>query len=177
MRRQLGEVVAAMLQIAGADPLDDATRQLAAEFLITLCEARDKAPGMMRKLPSFAEQIFQIMLKFLLDIEVRPAFTATCSTSNDTLLLLQAKTHYAHSRAGRPTLAPSRQQPARERGRGRAVRVWPGLLALHRTSCTLLPLHRPAARLFSQHRVMSDALSVYCRSVWIGWPSAWAATR
>jgi importin-5 len=73
MRRQLGEVVAAMLQIAGAHALDDATRQLAAEFLITLCEARDKAPGMMRKLPSFAEQIFQIMLKFLLDIEVRPA--------------------------------------------------------------------------------------------------------
>lgn len=58
-------------QIAGADTLEDATRQLAAEFLITLCEARDKAPGMMRKLPSFAEKIFQIMLNFLLDIEVR----------------------------------------------------------------------------------------------------------
>jgi len=72
LRRQLGEVVAAMLQIAGADALEDATRQLAAEFLITLCEARDKAPGMMRKLPTFAEQIFRIMLNFLLDIEVRP---------------------------------------------------------------------------------------------------------
>jgi Importin repeat len=84
MRRQLGEVVAAMLQIAGADALDDATRQLAAEFLITLCEARDKAPGMMRKLPSFAEQIFQIMLKFLLDIEVRrAALPAACSTLAD----------------------------------------------------------------------------------------------
>jgi len=64
LRRQLGEVV--------ADALEDATRQLAAEFLITLCEARDKAPGMMRKLPTFAEQIFRIMLNFLLDIEVRP---------------------------------------------------------------------------------------------------------
>ena len=26
-------------------------RTLAAEFLVTLCEAREKAPGMMRKLP------------------------------------------------------------------------------------------------------------------------------
>ena len=50
--------------------VQDATRQLAAEFLITLCEARDKAPGMMRKLPSFSQSIFQIMLTFLLDIEV-----------------------------------------------------------------------------------------------------------
>lgn len=70
LRRQLAEVVAAMLQIAGAEALDDATRQLAAEFLVTLCEARDKAPGMMRKLPTFAEAIFRIMLSFLLDIEV-----------------------------------------------------------------------------------------------------------
>jgi len=69
LRRQLAEVVAAMLQIAGAEALDDATRQLAAEFLVTLCEARDKAPGMMRKLPTFAEAIFRIMLSFLLDIE------------------------------------------------------------------------------------------------------------
>lgn len=70
LRRQLAEVVAAMLQIAGAEALDDATRQLAAEFLVTLCEAREKAPGMMRKLPAFAEAIFRIMLSFLLDIEV-----------------------------------------------------------------------------------------------------------
>ena len=70
LRRQLSEVVEAMLQIAGAEALDDATRQLAAEFLVTLCEAREKAPGMMRKLPAFAEAIFRIMLSFLLDIEV-----------------------------------------------------------------------------------------------------------
>ena len=61
----------AWLQIAEASALDDATRQLAAELLITLCEAREKAPGMMRKLPQFIGRFFQILLAFLLDIEVR----------------------------------------------------------------------------------------------------------
>merc|ERR1712091_736511 len=45
------------------------TRQLASEFLITLAEAREKAPGMMRKLPDFAQRLFQSMVSFLLDIE------------------------------------------------------------------------------------------------------------
>ena len=71
LRRQLLEVVAAMLQFATAEHLEEATRQLAAEFLVVLCEAREKAPGMMRKLPTFSQSIFQIMLNFLLDIEVR----------------------------------------------------------------------------------------------------------
>lgn len=81
LRRQLQAVVAAMLQIATAENLEEATRQLAAEFLVVLCEAREKAPGMMRKLPSFSQSIFQIMLTFLLDIEVRtspPARVSCC---------------------------------------------------------------------------------------------------
>ncbi len=56
--------------MAGAPGLDEATRQLAAEFLVTLCEAREKAPGMMRKLPDFAARLFSVLLEFLLDIEV-----------------------------------------------------------------------------------------------------------
>lgn len=64
-----------MLQIATAENLEEATRQLAAEFLVVLCEAREKAPGMMRKLPTFSQSIFQIMLTFLLDIEVCPTPT------------------------------------------------------------------------------------------------------
>jgi hypothetical protein len=39
------------LQIAESESLDEGVRMLAAEFLVTLCEAREKAPGMMRKLP------------------------------------------------------------------------------------------------------------------------------
>lgn len=45
------------------------SRRLATEFLVTLCEARDKAPGMMRKLPGFLEQFFAICLSFLSDLE------------------------------------------------------------------------------------------------------------
>ena len=50
--------------------MESATRQLAAECLVTLCEAREKAPGMMRKLPQFLDQFFQCLLGFLHDIEV-----------------------------------------------------------------------------------------------------------
>lgn len=105
LRRQLGEVLTAMLQvnvsliwcssvlsarlllsarclhvddergfaaqIAEAERLEESTRQLAAEFLVTLCEAREKAPGMMRKLPQFVGRLFQCLLNFLLNIEVR----------------------------------------------------------------------------------------------------------
>jgi len=42
----------------------------AAEFLVTLCEARDKAPGMMRKLPNFTPSLFETLMLFLLDVEV-----------------------------------------------------------------------------------------------------------
>lgn len=38
-------------QIAETEALEEGVRGLAAEFLVTLCEAREKAPGMMRKLP------------------------------------------------------------------------------------------------------------------------------
>ena len=59
-------------QIARADQLEDATRQLAAEFLVTLCEAREKAPGMMRKLPNFVPSLFETTMLFLLDVEDDP---------------------------------------------------------------------------------------------------------
>ncbi|KAL4539354.1 hypothetical protein Ndes2437B_g02265 [Nannochloris sp. 'desiccata'] len=72
LRRQLPEVVNAMLQIAETDSLDEGTRRLAAEFLVTLCEAREKAPGMMRKLPNFVQRLFNCCLTFLFDIEDDP---------------------------------------------------------------------------------------------------------
>ena len=56
--------------MAESDGLEEGTRSLAAEFLVTLCEAREKAPGMMRKLPQFAERLFKCLVLFLLDIEV-----------------------------------------------------------------------------------------------------------
>jgi len=69
LRRSLPELVDAMLQVASADPLDPATRQLAAELVLTLCEARSRAPGMMRKLPAAVARLFEVLLTFLLDVD------------------------------------------------------------------------------------------------------------
>lgn len=69
LRRQLVEVVDSMLHIAEAETLEEGTRHLAVEFVITLAEARERAPGMMRKLPQFIERLFAILMKMLLDIE------------------------------------------------------------------------------------------------------------
>ncbi|KNA22702.1 hypothetical protein SOVF_032190 [Spinacia oleracea] len=74
LRRQLVDVVGAMLQIAEADQLEEGTRHLAVEFVITLAEARERAPGMMRKLPQFISRLFDILMKMLLDIEDDPAW-------------------------------------------------------------------------------------------------------
>ena len=55
-----------------AQKLEDDTRQLAAEFLVTLAEAREQAPGMMRRLPDLVDRLFMCLLGFLLDIEDDP---------------------------------------------------------------------------------------------------------
>lgn len=60
------------IQVAQSPQFPDGIRQLAAEFLVCLCEAREKAPGMMRKLPQYISQLFSCMLLFLLDVTVRP---------------------------------------------------------------------------------------------------------
>lgn len=59
-------------QIATASQLEPPTRSLAAECLVTLCEARDKAPGMVRRLPNFVGSLFEALMNFLLDIEDEP---------------------------------------------------------------------------------------------------------
>lgn len=66
--------------MAEAEQLEDSTRQLAAEFLVTLAEAREKAPGMMRKLPQQVARLFQCLVTFLLDVEVStPPAVTTCA--------------------------------------------------------------------------------------------------
>lgn len=72
LRKQLAEVVNSMLQIAEADGLEDATKHLAVEFIITLAEARDRAPGMMRRLPQFVGRLFAVLMKMLLDLNDDP---------------------------------------------------------------------------------------------------------
>ncbi|CAN6454217.1 unnamed protein product [Victoria cruziana] len=83
LRRQLVDIVGSMLQIAEADQLEDGTRHLAIEFIITLAEARERAPGMMRKLPQFIGRLFAILMKMLLDIEDDPAWHTADSEEED----------------------------------------------------------------------------------------------
>lgn len=83
LRRQLVEVVGSMLQIAEAESLEEGTRHLAIEFVITLAEARERAPGMMRKLPQFISRLFAILMKMLLDIEDDPIWHSAESEDED----------------------------------------------------------------------------------------------
>ncbi|CAJ1938559.1 unnamed protein product [Sphenostylis stenocarpa] len=83
LRRQLVDVVGAMLQIAEAESLEEGTRHLAIEFVITLAEARERAPGMMRKLPQFISRLFAILMKMLLDIEDDPAWHSAETENED----------------------------------------------------------------------------------------------
>lgn len=77
------EVVGSMLQIAEAESLEEGTRHLAIEFVITLAEARERAPGMMRKLPQFISRLFAILMKMLLDIEDDPVWHSAESEDED----------------------------------------------------------------------------------------------
>ncbi|XLS55041.1 hypothetical protein HN51_004796, partial [Arachis hypogaea] len=77
------DVVGAMLQIAEAESLEEGTRHLVIEFVITLTEARERAPGMMRKLSQFISRMFAILMKMLLDIEDDPAWPSAKTEDED----------------------------------------------------------------------------------------------
>ena len=50
-----------------ASSLEEGTRVLAAEFLVTLCESRDKV---LKKQQQLGQRFFTALLQFLLDLEV-----------------------------------------------------------------------------------------------------------
>uniref|UniRef100_A0A1J3DTI8 Importin-5 n=1 Tax=Noccaea caerulescens TaxID=107243 RepID=A0A1J3DTI8_NOCCA len=83
LRRQLLDIVGSMLQIAEADSLEESTRHLAIEFLVTLAEARERAPGMVRKLPQFIDRLFAVLMKMLEDIEDDPAWYSAETEDED----------------------------------------------------------------------------------------------
>ncbi|GLC61179.1 hypothetical protein PLESTB_001728100 [Pleodorina starrii] len=84
LRPHLIPLVDAMMRVAGAgDNLDAQTRQLAVEFLVSLCEAREQSPGMMRKVPNLARSLFELVMGFLLDIEDDPAWHSAADDSNE----------------------------------------------------------------------------------------------
>nr|XP_016458312.1 PREDICTED: importin-5-like isoform X1 [Nicotiana tabacum] len=74
LRRQLVVVVGSIMEIAEAKSLEEETRHLAIEFMLTLVEARDKVPGMMKRVPRFTDTCFAILLNLLLDIKDEPSW-------------------------------------------------------------------------------------------------------
>ncbi|KAL5065352.1 hypothetical protein RYX36_027089, partial [Vicia faba] len=83
LRRQIVDVVGAMLQISEAESLEEGTHHLAIEFVVTLAEARERAPGMIRKLPQFVKNLFGVLMNLLLDIEDDAAWHAAVSEDED----------------------------------------------------------------------------------------------
>ncbi|KAL6068524.1 Importin-5 [Balamuthia mandrillaris] len=69
LRPHLATVINAMLTIANTSQLADAIRQLGLEFLVTLAEQR---PGMVRKIPSFVQNLIPVVLNFMLALEDDP---------------------------------------------------------------------------------------------------------
>eukprot|EP00741_Cyanophora_paradoxa_P006672 tig00001030_g6453.t1 len=69
-KKQLPQVLQAMLMITTTETLEDDTRHLALEFILSLAE---KAPGMCRKFQaggqSFTQLVLPVCMKFMLDIE------------------------------------------------------------------------------------------------------------
>ncbi|XP_015167122.1 importin-5-like [Solanum tuberosum] len=66
-RMQLVVVVGSMFDIAECESYEKKTRHLAVEFVMTLVEAREKTPGMIKKYPLFTEKYFAILLNLLED--------------------------------------------------------------------------------------------------------------
>eukprot|EP00656_Telonema_subtile_P014993 TRINITY_DN17773_c0_g1_i2.p1 TRINITY_DN17773_c0_g1~~TRINITY_DN17773_c0_g1_i2.p1 ORF type:complete len:498 (+),score=142.66 TRINITY_DN17773_c0_g1_i2:144-1637(+) len=60
-------ILQAMVQIASTEELEDDTKHLSLEFVLTLLEAK---PGMVRKkMPQLVERVFQIALTWMLEVE------------------------------------------------------------------------------------------------------------
>lgn len=83
LRKQLVDVVGSMLQVAEAAGLEEGTRHLAIEFVVSLAEARERAPGMMRKLPQFIRRLFSLLMNMLLDLEDDPVWHSAETEDED----------------------------------------------------------------------------------------------
>ncbi|CAN4087497.1 unnamed protein product [Withania somnifera] len=68
-RKQIVDALGAMLLVVEVDSLEEGTRHLAIEFMITLAEAKETTPGMIKKFSPFISRLFGTLLKMLLDID------------------------------------------------------------------------------------------------------------
>mmetsp|Transcript_21433 Transcript_21433/g.29989 ORF Transcript_21433/g.29989 Transcript_21433/m.29989 type:complete len:1094 (-) Transcript_21433:418-3699(-) len=80
LKPQLIPILNAMLMIAQATTLEESTRQLGLEFLVTLSEAR---AGMIRKQTKFLEALVPTVLKFMLEIEDNSDWATTKPDEDD----------------------------------------------------------------------------------------------
>lgn len=64
--KHANNIIAAMFQIAKTADLDDSVRHLATEFMISLTE---KSPSLIKKIPSFVDNLFPLCMSLMLDIE------------------------------------------------------------------------------------------------------------
>lgn len=69
LKPYINNIVPAMVTIATATNLEDATRQLGVEFLITFAENK---PAWARKYPKFVETILPILVNMMLEVEETP---------------------------------------------------------------------------------------------------------
>ena len=83
VRKHLVDIVEAFLSIMENEEYEDGTRSLSCEFLVTLTEARDRAPGMMRKLPNFVPRLLKALLVFCFDVEDEPEWHQCGDEEND----------------------------------------------------------------------------------------------
>lgn len=68
-RANLQPVVSAMITIASAAGLENSTRHLGLEFLLTLTEVK---PAMLRKFPKFVETVVPVVIGMMLELEDDP---------------------------------------------------------------------------------------------------------
>ncbi|KAM5584466.1 hypothetical protein ABKV19_004040 [Rosa sericea] len=81
-----GQIIRAMLQIAEAiDVLEQGTRHLAIEFLITLAEAGERAPWIMRRCREFVGLFFPILMRMVSNVKDDPSWH-TAETDDDIAL-------------------------------------------------------------------------------------------
>jgi len=66
LKPSLSNIIPGMMLISSSTKLEDETKHLGLEFLVTLTESK---PSMMRKFPKFLEEIIPIVLNMMLDIE------------------------------------------------------------------------------------------------------------
>lgn len=84
LKSHLADIVNLALQVAQTADLSGGLRHLSLEFLVTLMEAREQAPGILKKVPFVYERLFGILLHMLLDIEDFPEWYTNSSDDGDT---------------------------------------------------------------------------------------------